>query len=640
MKKQKKQFGEYYIGFDIGTDSIGWAVTDLDYNIQKLNGKALWGIRLFDAGKTAEERRLHRSARRRRQRQIQRIDLLRDLFAKEIDKVDPGFYLRLEESKFYPDDKSIEQKNSLFNDKNYKDKDYLAEFPTIYHLRKALIENKKEYDIRLLYLAIHHIIKYRGHFLYEGQDISSEGDVGLLFKQVNQYLSDEYDTEFEFNSIEKVEDILKNKSLKKRDKKKELIDILSTKEKQQERIIDLICGYTVKLSELFCEEDYADSDLDKITFADGSFDEKKDAISDLLEDRMYLVEILKAIYDWALLAEILNGREYISYAKVDVYEKHKKDLKLLKDTIRKHLDKVTYNEVFRSHKVQNNYCAYSAKASTKKEEIGKKCTQEEFCTYIKGILKKIDVTDNNLEYLRNEAENNSLLPKQVTKDNSVIPYQIHLHELKIILSNASEYFAFLKETDDKGISVCDKIISIFKFRIPYYVGPINTAHEDAGFCWAEKKANEKVFPWNFSEVIDEEKSAEKFIRRMTNKCTYIYNADVLPKNSLLYSEFQVLNEINNLKINDEPISNDLKIKIFENLFMKEKKVTKKKLTNYLIANGYITNESSITGIDIELKNSLASYIDFKNILGNRANDRDMVENIIKWITLFGDSKEC
>ena len=37
MKKQKKQFGEYYIGFDIGTDSIGWAVTDLDYNIQKLN---------------------------------------------------------------------------------------------------------------------------------------------------------------------------------------------------------------------------------------------------------------------------------------------------------------------------------------------------------------------------------------------------------------------------------------------------------------------------------------------------------------------------------------------------------------------------------------------------------------------------
>jgi len=143
MKKQKKQFGEYYIGFDIGTDSIGWAVTDLDYNIQKLNGKALWGIRLFDAGKTAEERRLHRSARRRRQRQIQRIDLLRDLFAKEIDKVDPGFYLRLEESKFYPDDKSIEQKNSLFNDKNYKDKDYLAEFPTIYHLRKALIETKK-----------------------------------------------------------------------------------------------------------------------------------------------------------------------------------------------------------------------------------------------------------------------------------------------------------------------------------------------------------------------------------------------------------------------------------------------------------------------------------------------------------------
>jgi CRISPR-associated endonuclease Csn1 len=324
----KKQFGEYYLGFDIGTDSIGWAVTDLEYNIQKLNGKALWGIRLFDAGKTAEERRLHRSARRRRQRQIQRIDLIKDLFAKEIDKVDPGFYLRLEESKFYPDDKSILQRNALFNDINYTDKTYLSEFPTIYHLRKALIENKKAYDIRLLYLAIHHIIKYRGHFLFEGQDMNNVKNVRPLFSQVNQYLTDEYETEFAFSSLEEVENILKDKSLKKRDKKKQLLNILSVQEKQQQIIVDLICGYTIKLSDLFCEDEYEDSELNKITFSDGSFDEKKDSISDLIEDKMFLVETLKAIYDWGLLAEILHGYEYISYAKVDIYEKHKKDLKL------------------------------------------------------------------------------------------------------------------------------------------------------------------------------------------------------------------------------------------------------------------------------------------------------------------------
>lgn len=256
----------------------------------------------------------------------------------------------------------------------------------------------------------------------------------------------------------------------------------------------------------------------------------------------------------------------------------------------------------------------------------------------KQHIKKINADDSDLEYLKKEAENLVLLPKQVTKDNSVIPCQIHLHELRKILDNASAYFPFLKDADEKSISVYDKIISIFQYKIPYYVGPINDAHKDTGFCWVEKRVNEKVYPWNFSEVIDEEKSAENFIRRMTNKCTYIYSADVLPKYSLLHSEFQVLNEINNLKINDEPISNNLKTEIFEKLFMQEKKVTRKKIASYLITNGYITSGVAISGIDIEIKNSLSSYIDFKDILGDKANDKDMVENIIKWITLFGDSK--
>ena len=33
---------EYYLGLDIGTDSIGWAVTDTNYKILKFNGNAMW----------------------------------------------------------------------------------------------------------------------------------------------------------------------------------------------------------------------------------------------------------------------------------------------------------------------------------------------------------------------------------------------------------------------------------------------------------------------------------------------------------------------------------------------------------------------------------------------------------------------
>ena len=40
----KKQFGEYYLAFDIGTDSVGWAVTDLNYNLERLNGKCCFKL--------------------------------------------------------------------------------------------------------------------------------------------------------------------------------------------------------------------------------------------------------------------------------------------------------------------------------------------------------------------------------------------------------------------------------------------------------------------------------------------------------------------------------------------------------------------------------------------------------------------
>ena len=59
---------EYFIGLDIGTNSIGWAVTDTNYNILKKNRKFLYGVRLFDEAQTAIERRVNRNNRRRLKR--------------------------------------------------------------------------------------------------------------------------------------------------------------------------------------------------------------------------------------------------------------------------------------------------------------------------------------------------------------------------------------------------------------------------------------------------------------------------------------------------------------------------------------------------------------------------------------------
>lgn len=164
-----EKMSQYFIGLDIGTESVGWAVTDRDYRLCKCNGKAMWGVRLFDEAQTAAERRTARIARRRTQRRRQRLDWLQEVFSEEIAKVDPAFYQRLAESKFPEDEKSGDGslgKFALFADKTYNDRDYHKEFSTIYHLRYALMTEDREFDVRLVYLAVHHIMKHRGHFLF------------------------------------------------------------------------------------------------------------------------------------------------------------------------------------------------------------------------------------------------------------------------------------------------------------------------------------------------------------------------------------------------------------------------------------------------------------------------------------------
>ena len=89
MEKKSKKI---YLGLDIGTDSVGYAVTDDQYNLLRVHGDDVWGSVIFDAASLSDERRSHRSARRRLDRRQQRINLLQEIFAKEISKVDDRFF--------------------------------------------------------------------------------------------------------------------------------------------------------------------------------------------------------------------------------------------------------------------------------------------------------------------------------------------------------------------------------------------------------------------------------------------------------------------------------------------------------------------------------------------------------------------
>ena len=44
---------EYYLGLDMGTNSVGWAVTDDAYNLIRFKGKDMWGIRELSTNRTS-----------------------------------------------------------------------------------------------------------------------------------------------------------------------------------------------------------------------------------------------------------------------------------------------------------------------------------------------------------------------------------------------------------------------------------------------------------------------------------------------------------------------------------------------------------------------------------------------------------
>ena len=45
---------DWYLGLDMGTNSVGWAVTDEAYCLLRKKGKDLWGVRLFLEAETAQ----------------------------------------------------------------------------------------------------------------------------------------------------------------------------------------------------------------------------------------------------------------------------------------------------------------------------------------------------------------------------------------------------------------------------------------------------------------------------------------------------------------------------------------------------------------------------------------------------------
>lgn len=623
----------YNVGLDIGTNSTGIACADEDGKLIRANGKDCWAVRLYDESKTAVERRTFRSSRRRNDRRKKRIDFLQELFSPYID--DKLFFIRLNNSQFVVCDKHESLNfdvNNLFADKSYTDKQFHKDYPTIFHLRKALMTDNAT-DLRLYYLALHHIIKYRGHFLFEGS-MADIRDLGKLLSDLNSACSEVY-TE----NIPSFDAALKNQAKEilmsdGRDKLKRLEQLFAVNDKPSKEIIKGICGYSVKPSVLFGERYKSEKSFDMKKTTDDVFA----AMQSVYGEDFVLLASIRAIYNFITFEKLLEGNADISSAMIALYDKHRSDLRLLKDFIHANSTQYEYNRFFKSVNENANYVNYIGYTKKGGDKINvKKCKDEDFFAYAKKfILSLPDVTDRNTrDKILSELDAGVFLPKILHSDNGLFPHQVNEYEIDKIIEN------MLKNRPDTA-DIAQKIKDVFLFRIPYYVGPLTGKNS-----WVLRKEKVAVTPWNFEEVVDLAGSNEAFMRRMTNKCSYLRGEDVLPKDSVYYQKFNVLNQINKLKFNDCAISVDIKQKIYLNLFLTKRKVTDNDIRNLLVANGIISEAEkrgvTISGKDGELNASMSSYIQLKHILGDFV-DRDLAEqggvceNIILWNTLNTDKR--
>lgn len=660
---------EYMIGLDIGTNSTGWVATDMQNNILRLNGKTAIGSRLFEEGHTASERRGYRTTRRRLNRRKWRLKFLEEFFDSHMAEVDPYFFARMKESGLSPLDSRKTVSSIIFPTAD-EDQKFHEDNPTIYHLRNKLMFEDKKFDLREVYLAIHHIVKYRGNFLqdtplqnFDASKIQILTTISNLNQALQSITGEEVDL-LEEKNAEEIETVIRDKTEFKLNKQKKIAKLLVPADLSKEnkksaiaiakQVANAMMGYKTKfeiLTFVDVEKDETANWEFKLTDADS--DEKLLALSSdtrINEDRLAILDEIQRISGAITLSTLVDEGKTLSQTMIRKYEDHKEDLRLLKNVI---------NHMSDSKKAKKLRLAYDLYVNNRHghilaaKQVLKTSTPGNKESFYDVVKKNLDNSDDAKTIL-DKIKIGSFMPKQRTNANGVIPFQLHQIELDKIINNQSKYYPFLKEKnpiESHRNQAPYKLDELVRFRVPYYVGPMIEPDPDThtsqiksnqNFAWMVRKEKGKIDPWNFDQKVDRIESANRFIKRMTTKDTYLLGEDVLPANSLLYQRFVVLNELNNVRINGCRVSVSLKQEIYNNLFKTNSSVTLKKLIHYLKTNHNLVNVE-IKGLSDETKftSSLTTYNKLKNthLFDDQLENlvfRNDLEKIIEWSTIFED----
>lgn len=242
-----------------------------------------------------------------------------------------------------------------------------------------------------------------------------------------------------------------------------------------------------------------------------------------------------------------------------------------------------------------------------------------------------------------KIEDNTLLQRLNNASNSVIPMQFNKKELVAIINNQKEYYPDL--FTDININ---HIEQIFSFKREYFIGPIDfDKNNKSKFSWVVQKETalnkkQKIYSWNFYDVVDKKETQKNFIQRMLNHCTYLKgeNDYCIPSSSISYQAFVCLQYVNKLRdSNNNLISVDAKQQLFKELFLNNKTVTAKEIKEWMYQHK-LGNTASIPTCNC----NMSTYISFKNLNKYkkyeflRLEQIKEIDEIVKLMMIFSDKE--
>ena len=669
----------YSIGLDIGVSSVGYAVVTEDYRVPAFRFKVLGntekekirknliGSTTFVPAQSAKGTRIFRVNRRRIDRRNHRIAYLRDIFQKEIEKVDKNFYRRLDESFRVLGDKSedLQIKQPFFGNKELEIA-YHKKYPTIYHLRKQLADADKSSpvaDIREVYMALSHILKYRGHFLTLGDIDPNHINMQNSWIDFIESCQEVFDLEISDES-KTIAEIFKS-SDNRQEKVKKILSYFQQELPKKDKsifkqLLQLLFGLKTRFKDCFELEEEPE-----LNFSKENYDESlENLLGTLEEDFSDVFAKLKILRDTILLSGMLTytGATHARFSAtmVERYEEHRKDLQRFKSFVKQNLSEQDYLDIF-GRKTPNGfdvdketkgYVGYISNKMVLTNSQKQRTIQQNFYDYISGKITGIE----GAEYFLNKISDGTFLRKLRTSDNGAIPNQIHAYELEKIIERQGRDYPFLLENKDK-------LLSILTFKIPYYVGPLAKG-DNSRFAWIKRATsqdvlddndedtrNGKIRPWNYQKLINMDETRDAFITNLIGNDTILLNEKVLPKRSLIYEEVMLQNELTRVKYKDKNgkthfFDSEHRQNIINGLFkINSKRVNAERLIKYLSDNHNDLNAIEIvSGVEKgkSFNSTLKTYNDFKTIFSEEFLDSEIyqkeLEEIIKVITVFDDKK--